>query len=680
MSPERRPPSDRRAPSDRPRSDRPRSDRSSSERPLSSRSSSSRSSASRSSSGPAGQRSASTGPARTPGRRPHQTDRPTYGRTWRLRLANSTTRLNALLLVMLLTLAAWAGRAFYLQAYDAQANAAMAANRMTYTKTLVAQRGTISDRNGVVMASSEQAVKIVADPIMISRNGIDTRVEMTPGQKKRAATAARDISVVLAKYLGGSEADYLPILSDLGRKHYVVVKSQVPAWTYEQIRRDLAAANDGIGLHGLAKEDDPIRTYPAGDVAANVIGFMNSAGEGAGGLEYSLEASLAGTDGKESYATSANGRIPLANTTLVPAVDGTSYTLTLDTEMQLMANQALAAGVTRAGAKNGTAIVMNVKTGELLALSTTPGFDSNDPAGADPANLGNRAVSAPYEPGSVEKVLTMAALADQGLVTADTRVEVPSRVVSGDGKIKDAFEHGTLHLTARGVIANSSNIGTVLLTRQMNKQKLRQYLLDFGLGKKTGLGLPGESAGWLPPASLADYSRDQISFGQGLSVTAVQEASAIAAVANGGLYNAPTLVKATVDGDGKAVPVEKAEPRRVISAAASAQVLDMMESVVMLKKSRSIPNYRMAGKTGTAQRVDPQCSCYRGYTASFVGVAPVEDPQLLVYVVVDQPTRGTDGSTLALPVAQQIMSLALPRYGVLPSTTKPTERPLTYVP
>ena len=619
-------------------------------------------------------------PSRPAGRPRARTAKPTYGRTLRLPMANSSTRINVLLLAMLLTLGAWAGRAFYLQAYDAQANAALAANKMTYTKTLVAQRGAISDRNGVVMASSEQAVKVVADPILISRNGVDSRVEMTTGQKARAATAATDIAAVLAKYLGGTSEDYLPQLTDLKLKHYTVIKANVPAWTYEQIRRELASAHKGIGLHGISKEDDPIRTYPAGDVASGVIGFMNSEGEGAGGLEYSLEASLAGTNGKESYASSANGRIPLASTTLVPAVNGTSYTLTLDTEMQLMANQALAAGVTKAGAKNGIAVVMNVKTGELLALSTTPGFDSNDPTSADPANLGNRAVSSPYEPGSVQKVLTMAALADQGLVTADTRVEVPSRITSGDGKIKDAFEHGTLNLTARGVIANSSNIGTVLLTRQMQKEKLRQYLLDFGLGKKTGVGLPGESAGWLPPANLADYSRDQISFGQGLSVNALQEAAAVAAIANDGLYNAPTLIKSAVDGTGAAVPIEKAEPKRVISSEASKQVLDMMESVITKSDSRAIPNYRMAGKTGTAQRVDPQCSCYRGYTASFVGVAPMEDPQILVYVVVDQPTRGSDGSALALPVAQQIMSLALPRYGVLPSTTEPGDGPLTYEP
>ncbi|WP_407928986.1 peptidoglycan D,D-transpeptidase FtsI family protein [Aestuariimicrobium ganziense] len=591
-------------------------------------------------------------------------------------MAKPERRLNVALVVLIAVMVAFTGRAFVLQAWDAQAYAAEAAAKMKASNTLVAQRGQITDRNGQVLAATQPAVRVVADPLMISRNGVDSRITMTKKQKAKAEAAPGEIATILAKYLGGDAAEYKAQLTDLSRKHYVVIARQVPAWTYQKMRQEIA---DG-GWLGIYKEDDPIRIYPAGDVASNVVGFMNAEGKGAGGLEYSLDAQLTGIDGKEVYDSSWNGRIPLGTNTLVPAQDGTSYTLTLDSEMQSMVNQALSAGVSRAGAKHGTAIVMNVKTGELLALSTTPGFDSNSPGTADAANLGNRAVSSPYEPGSVQKVITMAALADQGLVTPDTKVEIPSRLASGDGRIKDAYEHGTIHLTARGVVANSSNIGTVLLTRQMPKNQLRDYLLAFGLGSRTGIGLPGESAGWLPPTQMPDYSRDQIAFGQGLSVTAVQEAAAVAAIANGGLYNAPTLIKSATDGQGKPAAVPSTEPRRVISPEAAGQVMEMMESVITLKDARKLDNYRWAGKTGTAQRVDPTCSCYRGYTASFVGVAPAEDPQILVYVVIDQPTRGTDGSALALPVAQQIMNLALPRYGVVPSTTQPPKGKLTYEP
>lgn len=625
-------------------------------------------------------------PVASPTGRPKQAPRKVYRPAHRVPLASSRNRLHLMVGLLVLALLVFGGRAFQLQAYDAQAYAAEAAAKMSRVKTLVPQRGTISDRNGVVLASSQPAVRVVADPLMIARNGIAERQNLTQNQRLRAQRAPGHIAQLLAKHLGGKPADYLPTITDKSKKHYVVLKRQVPAWTYEQLRRDLSSfdADPAFakmpGLHGITAEDDPIRTYPSGDLAANVVGFMNSEGEGAGGLEYALNTQLTGVPGKESYQTSANGRIPLGNTTLVPAVNGNSYTLTLDSEMQAMASQALSAGIARAGAKNGIAIVMNVKTGELLALSTSPGYDSNRPTEADPSNLGNRALTNPYEPGSVQKVVTMAALADQGLVTPDTRVVVPNRLASGDGKLKDSYEHGTVHMTARGVVANSSNIGTVLLARQMDKNLLRNYLIKFGFGKKTGLGLPGESAGWLPPQNMPDYSRDQIAFGQGLSVNAVQESAAVAAIANGGLYNQPRLIKAAVDGEGNPLSLDNPEPTRVVSPEASAMVLEMMESVITKNPDRELTNYRMAGKTGTAQRVDPTCSCYRGYTASFVGVAPVEDPQILVYVVIDQPTKGTDGSKLALPVAKQVMSLALPRYGVVPSTTKPRKGPLEYEP
>ncbi|MGA4507115.1 peptidoglycan D,D-transpeptidase FtsI family protein [Propionibacteriaceae bacterium G1746] len=595
-------------------------------------------------------------------------------------MKKQSTRIIAMLAAMGLIMGLLGGRAFLLQAFDARAYAAQAAAQMSASRELIPQRGAFTDRNGVVLASSEPAVRIIADPLMIERNGVDTSVDMGPKQRAKAKAAPGAIADVLVKHLGGKPGDYLPKLTDTSLKHYSVIAAQVPAYTYEQIRADLANDN----WFGLYKEDDPIRYYPSGDVAANIVGFMGKDDQtqravGAGGLEYALNKQLTGTYGKEVYDTSANGRIPLGNSTLIKATNGTNYQLTIDSEMQLVANQALSAGISRAGAKNGIAVVMNVKTGELLALSTSPSFDSNAPHKADAANLGNTAASAPYEPGSVQKVLTFAALADKGLVTPTTKVEVPASLASGDGKLKDAFPHGTIYLTGAGVLANSSNIGTVLLSRQMDKATLTNYYAGFGLGKKSNVGLPAESSGFVPKSDMPDYSFDQIVFGQGLSVTAIQMAAAIAAVANDGVYNAPRLIKASGT-DGNLSPTPTAEPRRVISSEASQMVLTMMESVVTKDDKRAIPNYRVAGKTGTAQRVDATCGCYRGYTASYVGVAPADDPQLLVYVMIDQPTKGSDGSALALPVANQILGLALPRYGIAPSTTPAPKTPLEYTP
>jgi cell division protein FtsI (penicillin-binding protein 3) len=229
-------------------------------------------------------------------------------------------------------------------------------------------------------------------------------------------------------------------------------------------------------------------------------------------------------------------------------------------------------------------------------------------------------------------------------------------------------------------VANSSNIGTVELTRQyLSKAELSSCLNRFGLGTPTSLGLPGETTGTVPGADMADYTRDQISFGQGLSVTAVQEAAAVAAIADGGVYHEPSLIKSVTDPDGT-IDTPTYSSHRVVSQEASAQVMTMMESVISFREGRSIDNYRMAGKSGTAQAIDPATGLYSGYTASFVGVAPVEDPQLLVYVVVHNPTSSHQGSVVALPVVQTIMSQALAHYGVKPSTTKAPDTPLTYTP
>ncbi len=624
-----------------------------------------------------------------PGNRPSSSRAPrssrrTYRTQTRVPLGRSKSRLTVIAVVMSALVLWFGGRAFQLQAYDAQAYAAAAAKQMDTKKTLIAQRGEITDRNGVVLASSQQAVKIIASPEMIARNGIAKGQTLTSAQAERAKQAPGMVAEILARHLGMDHGAIQKQITDnitSAQKGYLVLARQVPAYTYLQIQNELAAAFDKKGLYGISKEDDPVRVYPAGDVASNVVGFVNAEGQGAGGLEYSFNDELNGTNGVRNYQGSANGRIPLGKSAMVPAEDGNNYTLTIESELQMMVNQLLSKAVAQAGAQSGSVVVQNVKTGVLLVLTTTPSFSSSEVAKADAANLNNRTVSTPYEPGSVQKVVTFAALADQGLVRPDTRVVVPPLLPSGDGKIKDAFAHDTLNLTASGVMANSSNIGTVLLTRNLAKPQLVNYLKDFGLGAKTKLGLPGESAGSIPSANMPDYSRDQVSFGQGLSVTAVQEASAISAIANGGVYNSPTIIKSGTDGNGNPVSVPASNSRRVISPEASKMTLQMMESVITFhNKDRALTNYRWAGKTGTAQIWNNDTHRYQGYTASFVGVAPAEDPQLLVYVVIDRPTNGSEGSKLALPVAKQIMQLALPRYGILPSTTKAPAAELEYQP
>lgn len=598
----------------------------------------------------------------------------------RLPLGSPARRLQVALVVLGLVATLLAARAIVVQGLDSAANAEKAAALMSVSRTIVANRGTITDRYGEVLASSQPAVTIVADPTQIATNG-KLASAMTKKDKDKAAGAPSAIADVLVSYLGGDHDSYVAQLTKPDTK-YVVIAKKVQAYTYLQISNKLS----DLGYVGLHRETAAVRTYPNGTLASNVLGFVRDSDGGvgqvgAGGLEYAYNMQLAGVAGSEMYETSPNGKIPTGQNVLVPAQDGVTYTLTLDAGLQYMVESRLQQTVDQARAKSGIAIVMNVKTGEILSLANYPSFDSNSPGTALAANLGNRAITDAYEPGSVEKVLTMAALTDSGTITPDTRVIVPSEVMSGGRPIKDAFSHGTINLTARGIVANSSNIGTVLLTRQMDKAKLVTYLRSFGLGSTTGLGLPGEATGSLPSTSLADNTRDQIAFGQGLSVTAVQEAAAVAGIVNGGVYNSPTIIKSAVGQDGKAVPVPVSTSRRVISPASSAMVLDMMESVIASKVGANrfpIDGYRTAGKSGTAQRIDPTCKCYNGYVASFVGVAPVEDPSILVYVVVDQPQGQTEGSQVAAPAYKDIMRVALQRYGVLPSTSAARVEPIEW--
>lgn len=590
------------------------------------------------------------------------------------------------MVVVALLVSVSVGRAFQLQAIEAQAFAGEAASKMQFTRELPATRGSITDRNGVVLASTEPAMMITVDPDMVMTNGADKRYPMSERKQEERKAAPAAVAAILAEHLRMREADLLELVQatkeDGSNSRYEIVAKKVPAEVWTRIQADMRAGIDGDGKrpwHGLHAELDPIRTYPNRALASNVLGFVNGEGLGVAGLEGALEEDLDGESGQSIYDSSRYGRIPLGTNVLTPPVDGNNYTLTIDSDLQWVAEQALADGMGQSGAKTGMAMVMNVNTGELLAMANGPSFDPSAPGDAENGDRGNRSVTDAYEPGSVQKVLTMAALADAGMVTPDTEVIVPPQIASGGRNVRDAFSHGTIKLTARGVVAQSSNIGTIQLARQMDKDTLSQYLSEFGLGSKPNSGLPAETSGFLPGGDMADFTRDQISFGQGLSASPLQMAAAVAAVANGGVYHQPSIIKSAARADGTPIELPTPLERRVVSEEASESVLDMMEAVISQigNGQRTIPGYRTAGKSGTAQRFDPKCKCYNGFTASFVGVAPAEDPQLLVYVVLDQPKNGNLGSQLALPVVNNILQAALPRYNVLPSTTPAPEQPLT---
>jgi cell division protein FtsI (penicillin-binding protein 3) len=576
-------------------------------------------------------------------------------RALRIPLASGPGRLHAILLVLAICLSLCAGRLLQLQGFDSSAYAALTADQLTTKLPLLPSRGQIIDRNGVVLAATQPAVAVTADPTLTSAR-------------------APEIAGILAGPLQMAESELIGLLTKPDT-HFVYLKKKVPAQTYTRI----AAALSQRRIYGVFREPDPIRTYPGGNVGASVIGFVGANGKGQAGVELSMNRELAGVEGKESYEIAPNGsRIPLGSSTVVPAQDGVDLQLTIDSELQWVAERRVATQVRRMRADWGFAITMNVKTGEVLALANAPVVDPANPGSSAPEDRGNRAVAAPYEPGSVEKVLTAAALLDSGTATPETRVTIPSRLRSGPLKIGDHFDHGVLHYLMRGVIAESSNIGTALLTRQLDKRVLSDYLTRFGLGSRTGIELPGESGGILPRTEMSDVQRDQIAFGQALAVTGIQEAAAVAGLVNHGIYNSPTVLKGGTDGSGRQVSLSKRQPRRIISESASAALRDLMEAVIdgeNGQRNLKLDAYQSGGKTGTAQRADPTCRCYRGYVTSFLGFAPLDDPQLLTYVVLSNPRNGDTGSTVAAPAYRDIMEFALPRYSIAPNAKVHKPRP-----
>ena len=374
----------------------------------------------------------------------------------RLPLASAPRRLHVLLIAIAMALSLCAGRLLQLQGFD---SSSYKADALTRTLPLLPARGELTDRNGLVLASTQPAVAVTADPTL-------------------TAPRAAEFASVLAGHLGMSEAELMPLLTKTGTR-FVYLKKKVPALTYSALTTDLASRD----LRGIFREGDPIRTYPNGSVGASVVGFVGADGDGLAGLERTLNAQLAGVEGKETFESAPNGsKIPLGRRSITPARNGLSFQLTLDSEVQWAAERRLAEQVAKTRADSGFAIVLDVKTGQVIALANAPSYDSSRPQAARSEDRGNRAISAPYEPGSVQKILTAAALIDSGTANPSTRVIIPSRIASGGRSIKDHFSHGVLHYTMRGVIADSSNIGTTLLTRQLDKQRLHDYLVSFGLG------------------------------------------------------------------------------------------------------------------------------------------------------------------------------------------------------
>jgi cell division protein FtsI (penicillin-binding protein 3) len=447
-----------------------------------------------------------------------------------------------------------------------------------------------------------------------------------------------------------------------------------------------------LGFKGLDTRRDPARDYPAGDVAANLVGFLGTPDPLSGvrplaGLELTFNTMLAGHDGTATYQVGNGYRIPLADSTITAAVDGQDVHTTLDLDLQWFVQRVLRQTVEDAAGESGVAIVMDSRTGAVLALADDPTFDARAPLESPKEDLGSRALNDVYEPGSVEKVLTMASLLDAGLVTPHTKIMVPPVLPRQDKVINDWWPHGELPLTLAGVVAKSSNIGTVLAADKMSARTLDRYLSAFGMGRPTHVAVAAEAPGLLPSGStMTPQTKDRIAFGQSLSVNALQMTAAVNTIANQGVRVSPSLIQGTASlGNGRLVGTDQTRTRRVVSVKAARQTMLMMERVidpeVGVAPAAAVPGYRVAGKTGTAQRVGPGCACYDGTdTVSFAGFAPADDPRLTIYVVVQNPRNGGGGGSVAGPAFSRIMGYALRHYAIAPTGTQPSRLPVTWNP
>ena len=604
-----------------------------------------------------------------------------------LRMGSPRRRLRIAMFGLLFAFSLFAGRLFQLQAVDPNGYAAAATNQREATATLYANRGAILAADGTPLAVSVEAYDVVADPTKVANyhEDVDELAAKLAGVLTTAPEFAGD---PVAQ--GIDVASLRAELSDT-KTQYVVLAKKASPQTWARIAA-LSASNtyDSKTTVGLARNRDDRRTYPGGTLASNIVGFSNSDGQGAGGIEKMLDAKLTGVNGKMSYQAADGLEIPTAGVNLKPAVDGTSVRTTIDPDIQWDAEQALAAEVQKSGALSGTVVVQDVATGQILALADAPTFDPTHITEADLPNIGNRAFTDVFEPGSVAKVITMSAAIQEGAATPMTHLPTfTSAQTRGDTTFTDDAYHGSWDLTMAGVLARSSNIGTIEVADLFAQhgldrdQTLYKYQRLFGLGSRTDIGFPGESPGILyPPNRWSGSQRYTVVFGQGLSVTAVQAASVYQTIANGGVRIEPTLIQGYLDPSGKYTPAPAPARIPVISASTASQVSQMLETVVTAPDGTgtpaAIPGYRVSGKTGTANRFDPKTGTYSGYTASFIGFAPTDKPAIVVSVSIQAPVGAHFGGQLAAPVFKQVMQFALQSRGVAPTGTPNANLPTTY--
>ncbi|ABK02958.1 cell division protein FtsI (penicillin-binding protein 3) [Arthrobacter sp. PvP102] len=591
------------------------------------------------------------------------------GKKTTAKVPNATRRLRLGLGMMLALLLVVGGKLFMVQGLDIGGMAEAALNNRLTPIELPAERGSILDANGTVLANSVIRYNVVVDQRVNTKTESFKRLD-TVGEKEELVTVSRDKGIQeLAAVLGQDPADVKDALT--GEKPYYIVA--------KDLKPDMEDRISKLQIPGIVTVGTSKRVYPNGAVAGGIVGFLQDGTTGQAGLEQTQDEILKGTPGKRLFEIGADGlRIPVGVDELTPAVDGKDIRLTLNSDLQYFAQQAIQNQSDKLSAEWGVIIVQDIKTGNIIAMADTNAPDPNDPGKVAAKDRGVRSVTAAYEPGSVEKMITAASVIEEGKSSPLDHFTIPPSYVVDGQVFTDSFDHGTEERTLAGILGWSMNTGTVMAGQRLTKEQRHDWLQKFGIGEAPDIGLPAEASGILTPADQWDGRQEYtVLFGQGVSQSTLQTVRAYQSIANGGVMLQPRLIDSYISPDGTEEKVPAKESRQIVSKETAKQVRDILESAVTEGqiKDAAIDGYRVGAKTGTSESpCDDGKSGYCGYTASMVGMAPMDDPRFIVEVVLQRPKGSIYGITNG-PVFRSVMSQALRTYNVPPSTGEPVRLP-----
>jgi cell division protein FtsI (penicillin-binding protein 3) len=571
------------------------------------------------------------------------------------------------------------------QGFEAAALSAAAEKQRVTNVEIPAPRGSIVDRNGVQLAFSVE-VRALSVNLGLMHKTWDEYAQKHPTLGKNFETEA----AAAAKYIAGK----LP--GEITESDLVALFHKNQSFTYLVYQVEPSIADDIVKkFPEIGEEKRAVREYPAGSFASNIVGYAAWNTDdpqvskhnlrGLTGLESYRDSDLAGIPGRRIVNTAQgndNVVIPGTEQDLQPATPGSSLELTIDSDVQYDLQSKLSAYVAASHAKGGSAVIMDAKTAEVYALANDTSFDPNNIQDATSDMMNDKAVTTPYEPGSVNKIVTATGAIDSGIATPDSVTSVPGSLQIADKTVHDAWVHGTQNYTTTGIFAKSSNIGTLLLAQKLGADRYSALLQKFGLGQRTGIGLPGESAGFVPRRDQwSGTTFGNLPIGQGLSTTVVQMAGMYQAIANDGLRVEPRIVEAKIKPDGTRVPEPAPQTTQVVGAQTAKTVRDMLRAVTQNGKgqnvgtatSAALEGYQISGKTGTGQQVDPQTKAYssRLYNITFAGILPADHPRFVVGIWLDAPDTTLPVGHSAAPLFHDIASYLTQRYNI-PLSNGPT--------